>query len=506
MNLSDLYKQILQKKIAQQTGTQPQLTQETPSGGFKGYSDRNSGNVYGQVFNDYMNPAQDAQDTQKMGASVTDSAGKVLDGFAKGGPVGAIVAAAKVARAAGKNASNNTKALGKQGMENAQQESQNLINEPSPAENNQEVLNNIVANSTAGNITGGAAPIQQPQLTPLEDYQNSLRQQGYSDDVINGVSQGLNSGYKEIDDWIKQYNAGSGRNNPINIPQTEEEIAAARSGKFNIPAQTASTEENIKNGLMDKFISGIGDFTRGYQENRNTGFKPENLQRDDNKSKMNRIGEVFGTIGRVAQNPAVQAALATGISAAMGNPFALAQGYKFGNRRAMSNVYENALKNQGIDVPNAGLFGDYDSRDFNALIMPKYKEIMADLAKAKLLEQQNYHNQMIENQKQLNEIRQQNADTNKQKAENQKNKPVKTTKSGGSSSKYQLVNGKDGKVYKLNKATGEYQVVGSQGSGGVGSTGNSIVTANNTPQTEEDFKNRVFKNKKNNSNDKGWAF
>lgn len=264
-------------------------------------------------------------------------------------------------------------------------------------------------------LTGAAAPIN-----PIQEYQNYLRDNGYGDDIINGVPQGLNYGNKEIDEWIKQYNAGAGASNPINIPQTDEEIAAAKAGKFNAPIQDARAEETIKKGLLDKFLNGIGDLASGYQENRNNGFAPENLQRDKTKSKMNHIGEALGTTARIAQNPLVQGLVAGGLSAALtGNPlYGLGQGYKFANNRAMSNIYEKALKDYGVDVQNAGLFGNYDSKDFNALMAPQYKQIMADLAKAKLMEQENYHNQMIENQKMLNGIRQQNADTNEYKAKN----------------------------------------------------------------------------------------
>ena len=48
-------------------------------------------------------------------------------------------------------------------------------------------------------MTGGAAPMQsEQQYDPIAEYQDYLRQSGYSDDVINGVPQGLNSGNKDI--------------------------------------------------------------------------------------------------------------------------------------------------------------------------------------------------------------------------------------------------------------------------------------------------------------------
>ena len=506
MSIKDWYKEYLSRKEQEK---QSPLTVSNNSD-FKGYSNPVQSAINKEVFDNYMNQGNDAQkiqDSQQLGN--TDTAGKVASGFAEGGLIGALAAAAESSKERRKTAMRNSEAIGKVTMQNAERQNQALMNDLDVPNT---TLNYNPNNYNYNNTVGGAAPVTAPdvqQLTPIQEYQNALRQQGYSDDVINGVPQGLNSGYKEIDDWIRQYNEGSGRNNPINIPQTEEEIAAARAGNFNVPTQTASTEENIKRGLLDKFISGISDFSRGYQENRNTKFAPENLQRDDSKSKMNRLGEAVGTIGRVTQNPFVQGALATAASAAMGNPFALAQGYKFANQRAMSDVYANILKQYGVNVPDTGAFGNISGSDIlnigNMAETHAWHEYMnkryADELAAKIAKYEadkKYKEDRIE-------VMQQNADTNKQRVENQKNKPVKTTKTSGGSSKstYQLVNGKDGNVYRLNKNTGEYQVVGSKssGDGGVVTTNKDIVV-NKAPETEAEFRNRVFKKKQ----DNGWAF
>ena len=271
-------------------------------------------------------------------------------------------------------------------------------------------------------VTGGAAPVQ--QLSPIEDYQNTLRAQGYDESVINGIPQGLNGGHKEIDDWIKQYNSGAGRNNPINIPQTEEEIAAAKAGNFNAPVQVGNAEETLKQGILDKFLSGIGDLASGYQENRNTAFAPENLQRDKTKSKMNHIGEALGTTARIAQKPLVQGLVAGGLSAALtGNPlYGLGQGYKFANNRAMSNVYGDILKQYGVNVPDSGTFGNVSSSDMrnigNMAETHAWHEYMnkryADELAAKIAKNEadkKYKEDRIE-------VMQQNANTNAYKAKN----------------------------------------------------------------------------------------
>ena len=306
------------------------------------------------------------------------------------GAMAAMGANRKRAKKSGQALLNSTTQDVNEGADNAlAQTQQNAANLQAQS---QEAFNN-------GIMTGGAAPAQQ-QLTPIQEYQEYLRGQGYSDDVINGVPQGLNSGNKEIADWISQYNKGTGKDNPINIPQTDEEIAAAKAGTFN-NLQTGNATANVKQGILDKFINGITDLSKGYQENKENAFKPENLARDDSKNKMTRIGEVAGTISRAAQKPAVQALLAGGLSTALtGNPlYGLGQAYKFGNNRANTNIYQEALKKQGIDV-NTGMLGSLGSSDFNSLMTPQYKEAMNNIALAKLQEAQNYHDMLIQDRMQ----------------------------------------------------------------------------------------------------------
>ena len=85
-------------------------------------------------------------------------------------------------------------------------------------------------------------------------------------------------------------------------------------------------------------MNGITDFSRGYQENRNNGFSPSNLRSDKftettttkgadgeeetttrtyDKSKMGKLGEAAGTIGRLAQNPTVRGLVAGAVGTAL---------------------------------------------------------------------------------------------------------------------------------------------------------------------------------------------
>lgn len=297
------------------------------------------------------------------GAGASAAGGSAAGAGAAAGPIGALVALGVMAATGAnrKRAKKSGQALlsglnkeGEAALEQTNQYAKNM--------QNQDYSQPMLPTANDG-ITGGVAPAE--QLTPIQEYQNLLRNQGYDESVINGVPQGLNSGNQDIADWINQYNNGVGRNNPINIPQTEEEIAAARAGNFNVPTQSGNAEETVKQGLLDKFLNGLGDLATGYKENRANGFDVKNLQRDDSKSKMNRVGEALGTTARIAQNPLVQGLVAGGLSAALtGNPlYGLGQGYKFANNRAMSNVYGDVLKQYGVNVPDVGTFGNISGTD-----------------------------------------------------------------------------------------------------------------------------------------------
>lgn len=313
--------------------------------------------------------------------------GSAAGGAAAAGPIGALVALGvmalqgtnrKRAKKGGEQLLNATNQMAtnrqKNNLELAQQNAEML---------QQSSQNNLLS----GTATGGAAPIQQPvdNNNQISEYQNYLRQNGYSDEIVNGVPQGLNSGNKDIADWITQYNNGAaGRANPIRIPQTPEEVAAAKAGTFANSMQTGGIDktQTAKDTILSKFANGLGDFARGYKENRTTAFDANNLMPDDSKGKMTRFGEAAGTMARVLQNPAVQGVVAGGLSTALtGNPlYGLGQGYKFANQRATNNLYQDALAKNGVQV-DPGMFSNLDSTDMNALMMPHYKQMENDIKK-----------------------------------------------------------------------------------------------------------------------------
>lgn len=284
---------------------------------------------------------------------------------------------------------------------------------------------------------------------PIEDYQEYLKNNGYAENIINGVPQGLNNGIAEISDWINQYNASRiGQNSPIKIPQTQEEIELARKGQFNNPTFTINAFQKGNNSILDNLINGLNDFSIGYNENRNNAFMPSNLT--DNKFKvgdnsspieyekgaMGRLGEAFGTSARVLNKPVVKG-LVNGLVQGIltGNPLI---GYTAGlgtaTGSAKSDIYEKALQNQGVNVPN-GVLNSYNSNDFNVLMTPKYKEQLNNIALQKLTEQQNYHDMMIKyyNDK-LEETKRNNNANNATKKINAKANMIRANKVGQSKS------------------------------------------------------------------------
>ncbi len=382
-------------------------------------------------------------------------------GAAAGGPIGALVALAIMA-AMGTNrkrAKKSGQALMNSGNEMA--EGLNAESEQNLAQlqqNNAALQQQANQALSQGIVTGGAAPVQN---NPIQDFQNYLKDSGYSDNVINGVPQGLNYGNQEVADWINQYNNGAGKSNPIRIPQTQEDITAAQQGVFNTPQLTGGTAQDVNQGWLDKLANGIADFALGYKENRNNGFAPDNLTNNKfaitkeipnmqlqnyqqkllnegkytpeqvkaisdkknsgskeiakwieenpqaynptttettykDKSKMGRFGEFAGTVGRIVQNPTMQALVAGGLSTALtGNPlYGLGMAYKLGNGRAMSDIYSGELAKQGVEV-TPGMWGSLTPSDMNTLMMPQYKQTANDILKARLDESARYHDLMM---------------------------------------------------------------------------------------------------------------
>lgn len=396
------------------------------------------------------------------GAAAGGTAAGGASGAAAAGPIGALVALGSMALTGAnrKRAKQSSEALlgqTNQMAENAINEADNsLLNTQQLAAEQQAAANQDIIN---GIMTGGAAPVQK-ELSPVEEYQEYLRQNGYSDEAINGVPQGLNYGDKSVADWINQYNSGVGQSNPINIPQTAEDIAAAKAGTFN-NTQSGQATQNIKNGIMNKFINGITDLAKGYDENRNTAFAPSNLLPDNNKSKMQRIGEAVGTAARIAQNPAVQGAVA-GIAggALTGNPlYGLGLAQKYAMQRANSNAYQNVLSQIGIPV-NTGTFGNITSSDMQHIgnmvenkhrndVWDAYYKDKIERDRDKLEADIDYKTKKLIIDQQNADSRKTNANANATRANKYGNGKGGSPKGGGNSTSYVIMEAPNGKRYKV---------------------------------------------------------
>lgn len=173
--------------------------------------------------------------------------------------------------------------------------------------------------------------------------------------------------------------------------------------------------------IMEKIANGITDFSTGFNENKNNAFMPSNLTNNkfsngEDKNFMGRLGEAFGTGARTMNRPGVKG-LATGLitTALTGNPmFGFTTGLNTANASADSDVYAQALRNEGFDVPT-GLFNTYSSSDLTAMTNPEIKKRQAE----SLI---NYRQERNDIDRTYKENRIKNE---QRKIENQANKPTK---------------------------------------------------------------------------------
>ena len=216
-------------------------------------------------------------------------------------------------------------------------------------------LRNNLANALLGQQASNSAIASTLTNDTLANYQDYLRQNGFDESIVNGVAQGLNSGNKDIADWINQYNAGAGRSTPINIPKTDEEIGLARQGLFNTPQLTGSAQMSPRVGGL------LPDLFHGYQENYSNSFNPSNwgnntLADGRNKGLVYRTGELLGSLGRVVDSPLGRGLIAAGLNRALGYDNSLQEGLTafVGRQNAQSAdaLYRNSLAQQGIDLSN----------------------------------------------------------------------------------------------------------------------------------------------------------
>lgn len=253
----------------------------------------------------------------------------------------------------------------------------------------------------------------------LLEYQDYLRDNGYDENTVNGVAQGLNGGNEDISAWINQYNqSAEGRVNPINIPRTEQEINLARQGMFNSsPLQASVGLSPRQGGLIRNFATGFNDNFRNpiSIDNFGQGAKP----------LTQRLGEGVGTLLRVADSPLGRGLIAGGLTKALGYDNALQEGLTAmvtnQQKRLGDQLYRNALQSQGVDVSNLpnGYVGDnlYKNLSLNAYRTQRLQtqqniaNAKDNTARAKMIINA-YNNNIMTEEEAINELQKYGVDVN----------------------------------------------------------------------------------------------
>lgn len=183
---------------------------------------------------------------------------------------------------------------------------------------------------------------ENPLFNMITAKTDDWKKQGISDEAIQGVSQGLNSGNKELAQFITD--------NKINTPKTAEEIALAKEGKFNNYAPVAGTiSENPRVG------GALRDIAGGYNENFNNAISLDNFGQNETpdgrkKGFAYRLGEGLGSISRFAQSPLGRGLIVGGLVGATGGDALPMLAYGAGTtmqnqaNRMNDKLYRNELK------------------------------------------------------------------------------------------------------------------------------------------------------------------
>lgn len=183
---------------------------------------------------------------------------------------------------------------------------------------------------------------ENPLFNMITAKTDDWKKQGISDEAIQGVAQGLNSGNKELAQFITD--------NKINTPKTAEEIALAKEGKFNDYTPVASTiSENPRVG------GALRDIAGGYNENLNNAISLDNFGQNETpdgrkKGVAYRLGEGLGSISRFAQSPLGRGLIVGGLVGATGGDALPMLAYGAGTtmqnqaNRMNDKLYRNELK------------------------------------------------------------------------------------------------------------------------------------------------------------------
>lgn len=170
-------------------------------------------------------------------------------------------------------------------------------------------------------------PEYQKGLDNIINAKNKNGTKKYNEDVIKAISEGKNSGYKEIADFIS--------NTPKIIPEYYD------------------TKDKNKMNRVGEFAGSVSRIA-----------KNPNVQ-----------GVIAGTLG----------------TALTGNPlYGIGLGHKIARQKQVSDIYQDALKERGINV-DTGIAGNLNNNDYSVLTRPQYYDDLGEyrdkLTELRLLEQ-----------------------------------------------------------------------------------------------------------------------
>lgn len=182
--------------------------------------------------------------------------------------------------------------------------------------------------------------------------QLEAQQQGLPTNVVNSMAQGKNSGNATADNLMKKYNA-------YEQPQVVHHNGLADSilgtpnrsvVAYDDKGQPLYSETERKGGL-------INDFTEGFRDNFNNRLSAGNLA--DNtmadgrqKNLINRIGEGFGTVGRILESPMGRGLITAGLVNSLGGnglqslAFGASSGMLNQQNRMKDRIYRRSLIEQ----------------------------------------------------------------------------------------------------------------------------------------------------------------
>ncbi|MCM1296180.1 MAG: hypothetical protein NC311_11620 [Muribaculaceae bacterium] len=410
----------------------------TPVNYFKGHVTSNTPEINSDIFSKAMSKIGLGSAGATAGSTAGATAGTTAGAGATSGAVAGGTGGAAAGGAAGGAAAGGliglaimalkgdhrkaAKKMGEQLMASTVEQSKNVAKQTEAINNDtttqdyanqvvQESMNNIGLPqnnlSNNGMATGFASNLTDPETSAMIDENGKLLRQVVTPNLEGGVSstfvesenqKGPNNDKRTVGDKLlsgfsdlkrgfdENYNNGFDIGNLSN-----NQIATDKVTEVNRVFNPESPElEAYKQKLIDsqvdpKIIEAVSQGKNGgnkevanwLNNNQDKLYKDIPVYETKDKNKMNRVGEALGSVTRWAKNPNMQGVVAGTLGTALtGNPlYGLGLGQKIAGQRQLSNMYQQALKEQGVNV-DTGHFGYIDNKDYSAMMLPKYRDAL----------------------------------------------------------------------------------------------------------------------------------